>query len=160
MPLHQHHESILDSQELTDGDQFFKQMVSRTRSKPLPQGTVELSQNMRLESNEAAVREGLKKLTDNLLFSTPVTIPFVIPSGPLTNGNSFAMYASGVFSDPNDGMVLEVAIGAGGNWTEIEEAGGHFLSGGYNNWLRTRPCEGSPPNPLGGTAAVSSRACS
>ena len=103
MPLHQHHESILDSQELTDGDQFFKQMVSRTRSKPLPQGTVELSQNMRLESNEAAVREGLKKLTDNLLFSTPVTIPFVIPSGPLTNGNSFAMYASGVFSDPNDG---------------------------------------------------------
>lgn len=103
MPLHQHHESIVDSQELADGDRFFAKMVSRSRSTPLPEGTVELSQNMRLERNDASVREGLKKLTDNLLFSTPVTIPFVIPSGPLTNGNSFAMYASGVFSDPNDG---------------------------------------------------------
>jgi len=102
MPLHQNHESIIDSQELADGDRFFQKMVSRSRSTPLPEGTVELAQNMRLERNEATVREGLNKLTDDLVFITPVTIPFVIPSGPLTSGNSFAMYASGVFSDPND----------------------------------------------------------
>ena len=102
MPIHQNHTSILDSQELSEGDRQFVRMVSRSRSTPLAEGTVELSQNMRLERNEAAVREGLKKLADDQLFSTPVTIPFTIPSGPLTNGNSFAMYASGVFSDPND----------------------------------------------------------
>lgn len=102
MPLFAYKTDILDSNELSEGDRFFAKMVSRSRSTPLPEGTVELSQNMRLERNEAQVREGLNKLTDNLLFSTPVTIPFVIPSNPLTNGNSFAMYASGVYSDPSD----------------------------------------------------------
>lgn len=103
MPLHQNHESILDSQELADGDRSFRGMASRSRGSPLPEGMVELSQNMRLDRNEAVVRKGLAKKTDDQLFSTPLVLPFVLPAGPLTNGNSFAMYASGVFSDPNDG---------------------------------------------------------
>lgn len=103
MPLHQNHESILDSQELADGDRAFRGMASRSRGSPLPEGIVELSQNMRLDRNEAVVRRGIARQVDDQLFSTPLTLPFVLPAGPLTNGNSFAMYASGLFSDPNDG---------------------------------------------------------
>jgi hypothetical protein len=92
---------VQDSEQLSDGDRMFRQMISRSRSTPLPEGVVELSKNMRLERNEAAVRLGLKKLTDDQQFSTPITLPFTLPSGPLTSGQTFAMYASGVYSDPN-----------------------------------------------------------
>lgn len=112
---------IQDSPQLAEGDAYFKAMVSRSRSKPLPEGVVELSKNMRLERNEAAVRQGLKKLTDDQIFSTPVIIPFAIPSGPLTSGQTFAMYASGVYSDPdedNKEWIIRVSTESANFWSE------------------------------------------
>ncbi len=102
MPLFQYHNPPADTPELEDGDPFFRVMVSRSRSKPLEPGTAELLKNIRTDRNEAVVRKGLRKLTDDLTFLTPLIIPFQLSAGPLTSGQSFASYATGVFSDPNN----------------------------------------------------------
>lgn len=124
MSIFAHSESLIDSNELSERDRFFKAMVSRSESSQLPEGAVQLSQNLRLDRGHGAVRRGNKKLTDDLWFPNPLILPFVIPAGPLTNGQSFAMYSSGVYSDPDNDNLEYIVLASTEKATFWNESSG------------------------------------
>lgn len=64
-------------QPLADGDDGFLKFASRRQSALLEAGTLELSENMRLDRNTAKVRSGIKPaVTDLVLTNPPVVFDF------------------------------------------------------------------------------------
>ncbi len=79
----------------------------------------------------------------------------VAPAFTATGGTIQLMYAHAfVLENTFDGVVLEVALGGGNDWQDVEAVGGWFESGGYNGTLATTACA-SNPNPLAGRRAWS-----
>jgi len=79
----------LDSPILTDGERGFRGINSYLEPTSLEAGTVELSQNMRLEGDLASVRKGIEFKAGNVTFTY--------------SGGTEEVFASTLFSDPATG---------------------------------------------------------
>jgi len=75
----------------------------------------------------------------------------VSPSAEISFRNWYELETTFLRNKLYDGSVLEIKIG-GGNWQDIEAAGGAFLAGGYDGVL-----DGCCQNPLAGRRAWSGR---
>lgn len=82
----------LESEILTDGENGFIGMASRTNPTTIPAGYVQYAQNMRFDRGVANVRGGSKRLTD---------------SGAVGQ----TIFGSGLFSDPTTGVEKVVLVG-------------------------------------------------
>jgi hypothetical protein len=68
-----------DEQALTDGDSAFLKFTSRRQNTLLEPGTLEVSENMRLDRTTAKVRAGLKSIsTDIDLDNDPIVLDFTL----------------------------------------------------------------------------------
>ena len=123
----------------------------------LPSGwTTAKANNQPLWVTQNTVRDTLPNaaftFTTNKIGVNELQTPFIsLPSGEaqLTFRHTYSFEAQGATATGFDGGVLELSIGAG-NFTNIINAGGTFVTGGY-----TRTLSSGYGNPLGGQQAWS-----
>ncbi len=93
-------ESPLDSSELQDGDRMFRGLNTRDNADTLPEGVLQVAENVRLTPNPAEVRKGLKKMTNSIFFdNTALFLPFTLPAS-LNDFPSDGIFGTCLFSDP------------------------------------------------------------
>ncbi len=124
----------------------------------LPSGwtTVPTAGNLRWYSTNATVDTSPNAVfsteTNNVGTNELVSPAIALPTGPVTLSfrHSYSLEADNVAANTGyDGGVLEIKIGAG-SYTDITNAGGVFVTGGYN-----RQISSSFSNPLAGRGAWS-----
>jgi hypothetical protein len=131
----------LESPVLRDGDQGFIGYASRLNPVTLPDGMLQLSENMRLDRGVAVTRKGAKRLADDIApGTTPLTVPFVLnpsPNEPVVQ----SIYSGGIFSaavvrspDQNSSMEVIVLAGPDRAYTFLPE-GTNFSSAAWGDLL-------------------------
>ena len=99
-----------DSVLTVQGDEQIIGMDARTQPERLPPGYAQYLQNMRLDALYASVRKGMAKQTNSIApNSAPLIIPFTVGAGAIiTAGVTDGIFASCVFSDPNNSNALYI----------------------------------------------------
>jgi hypothetical protein len=131
----------LESPVLRDGDNGFIGYASRLNPVTLPDGMLQLSENMRLDRGVAVTRKGAKRLADDIApGTTPLTVPFVLnpsPNEPVVQ----SIYSGGIFSaavvrspDQNSSMEVIVLAGPDRAYTFLPE-GTNFSSAAWGDLL-------------------------
>lgn len=114
----------LDSPEVQAGDVGFFALDSRTEPENLPPGVLQLSENMRLNRRIATTRLGLDKVTNDIdpTGTVPLIVPFTVGAGAVVRNTwSDGLFASGIFSDPNDDNKSWIVLAGGSEaflWNE------------------------------------------
>lgn len=99
-----------DSNLVVQGDEQITWMNARVQPERLEPGEAQYLQNMRLDNFQASVRSGFSKTTNSIVpTSAPLIIPFIVGTSALiTNVVSDGIFASCVFSDPNNDNALYI----------------------------------------------------
>ena len=90
-----------DSELQAVGDAAFIGLDNRQQPEQLPEGYVQVSQNMRLNQLQATVRKGMEKQTNDISFAnSPLTLPFVLSSTATLNPSfTDGIFASQIYAD-------------------------------------------------------------
>lgn len=104
-----------DSVLTLDGDEQIIGMDSRTQPERLQPGYAQYLQNMRLDALEVTVRRGMAKQTNSIApTSSPLFIPFTVGSSAIiTSLSTDGIFASCIFSDPNNSNALYIFVATG-----------------------------------------------
>ena len=84
------------------GDSSFLGLDNRQQPEQLPDGMVQVSENMRLNQLQATVRKGMQKQTNSISFAnSPMVLPFTIgPTAVLNPSFTDGIFFAQIFSDP------------------------------------------------------------
>lgn len=94
MPIRWEEDVAPDSALQAVGDAAFVGLDNRQQPEQLPEGYVQVSENMRLNQLQAIVRKGMEKQTNSISFANnPLTLPFVLSSTATLNPS----FTDGIF---------------------------------------------------------------
>ena len=94
MPIRWEEDVAPDSSLQVVGDAAFIGLDNRQQPEQLPEGYVQVSENMRLNQLQAIVRKGMEKQTNSISFANnPLTLPFVLSSTATLNPS----FTDGIF---------------------------------------------------------------
>jgi hypothetical protein len=131
MPINYEETIAPDSTIQFDGDSSFIGLDNRQQPEQLPQGMVQVSQNMRLNQLQATVRKGMQKQTNSIAFvGAPLILPFTLGSSAVLRSSfTDGIFYSAIFSDPTTN--LEWIMVATGTKTYMYSPGQAVTSQNY-----------------------------